>query len=85
MPATIVDNSNVYMILPCSVTGTLPSTILDASPSTIAVLPTPGSPTNTGLFFLRLPNICITLRISSSLPITGSNFLLIAKSVTLVP
>ena len=33
--------------------GTSPSTIRWASPSTIAVLPTPGSPISTGLFFVR--------------------------------
>jgi hypothetical protein len=34
--------------------GTSPSTILFANPSAIAVLPVPGSPTITQLFFLRL-------------------------------
>ena len=33
--------------------GTFFSWMRSASPSTIAVLPTPGSPTNTGLFFRR--------------------------------
>ena len=33
--------------------GTSPRTILCANPSTIAVLPTPGSPISTGLFFVR--------------------------------
>ncbi|MBU4184684.1 MAG: hypothetical protein KKC23_00485 [Proteobacteria bacterium] len=34
--------------------ATSPATILWARPSTIAVLPTPGSPIRTGLFFVRL-------------------------------
>ena len=53
--------------------GTSPFAILWASPSTIAVLPTPGSPIRTGLFFVLLERTCITLLISSSLPITGSS------------
>ena len=36
--------------------GTSPFTIRNASPSTIAVLPTPGSPISTGLFFVRRCN-----------------------------
>ncbi len=45
-----------------------------ASPSAIAVLPTPGSPINTGLFFVRRESTCMTRRISWSRPITGSSF-----------
>ncbi len=45
-----------------------------AKPSTIAVFPTPGSPTSTGLFFVRRERICITRSISSARPITGSIF-----------
>ena len=44
-----------------------------AKPSTIAVLPTPGSPISTGLFLVLLLNTSITLVISSERPITGSN------------
>jgi hypothetical protein len=44
-----------------------------ASPSTIAVLPTPGSPIRTGLFLVRRERMRITRRISSSRPITGSS------------
>ena len=39
--------------------GILPSAILCARPSTIAVLPTPGSPIRHGLFFVLLQRICI--------------------------
>jgi len=52
-----------------------------ASPSTIAVLPTPGSPISTGLFFVRRESTWITRRISSSRPMTGSSFPSRAASV----
>ena len=42
-------------------------------PSTIAVLPTPGSPIMAGLFLVRLQRICMTRSISSSRPMTGSS------------
>ena len=45
-----------------------------ASPSTIAVLPTPGSPISTGLFLVRRASTWMVRRISSSRPITGSSF-----------
>ena len=57
------------------------ATIRCASPSTIAVLPTPGSPISTGLFFVRRESTWITRRISSSRPITGSSFPASASSV----
>ena len=53
--------------------GTSPSTIRCAMPSTIAVLPTPGSPIRTGLFFVRRDSTSIVCSISSSRPITGSS------------
>ena len=52
--------------------GTSPFIIRHASPSTIAVLPTPGSPIKTGLFLVLRDSISTTRRISSSRPITGS-------------
>ena len=52
-----------------------------ASPSTIAVLPTPGSPISTGLFLVRRDSTWITRRISSSRPITGSSLPCSASSV----
>ena len=55
-----------------SPSGTSPETIRWARPSTIAVLPTPGSPISTGLFLVRRERIWMTRRISSSRPITGS-------------
>mmetsp|Transcript_20078 Transcript_20078/g.36442 ORF Transcript_20078/g.36442 Transcript_20078/m.36442 type:complete len:220 (-) Transcript_20078:313-972(-) len=73
-PATRLPMSNVRRATPLSDSGTSPSKILRASPSTIAVLPVPGSPTKQGLFFVRLLKICTMRRISSSRPITGSSF-----------
>ena len=52
-----------------------------AMPSTIAVLPTPGSPISTGLFLVRRDSTCIERRISSSRPMTGSSLPLRASSV----
>ena len=56
-----------------SPSGTSPRTMRWASPSAIAVLPTPGSPISTGLFLVRRDRTWITRRISSSRPITGSS------------
>ena len=60
--------------------GTSSLAILWAKPSTAAVLPTPGSPIKQGLFFCFLERIRMMLRISSSLPIMGSNFCCLALS-----
>ena len=61
--------------------GTSPFTIRCANPSTMAVLPTPGSPISTGLFLVRRCNTWMVRRISSSRPITGSNLPLSARAV----
>ena len=66
--------SNEITLLFFKISGISPSTILWASPSIIAVFPTPGSPMRQGLFFVLLHNIWIILSISSFLPITGSIF-----------
>ena len=50
-----------------------------ASPSTMAVLPTPGSPISTGLFLVRRDSTWMTRRISSSRPMTGSSLPLAAQ------
>lgn len=47
----------VYLLL-ASFAGTSPLTIRRASPSAMAVLPTPGSPMRQGLFFERRQSIC---------------------------
>ena len=61
--------------------GTSPLTMRCARPSTIAVLPTPGSPISTGLFLVRRCRTWIVRRISSSRPITGSSLPARARAV----
>jgi len=73
-PATMAPRSSATTSLSRSVDGTSPSTIRCARPSTMAVLPVPGSPMSTGLFFVRRESTWITRRISSVRPITGSSF-----------
>ena len=54
VPATISAEVERERCACCaSSSGTSPSTIRWARPSTIAVLPTPGSPSSTGLFLVR--------------------------------
>ena len=72
-PAIIEPRSSAKMILSLSSSGTSRATIRCASPSTTAVLPTPASPMSTGLFLVRRMRICMTRRISSSRPMTGSS------------
>ena len=84
-PATRAPMSREKIVFSFSPSGTSPLTILWASPSTTAVLPTPGSPISTGLFFVLRDRIRITLRISSSLPITGSSFCSLALSTRSCP
>ncbi len=67
------------------VSGTSPLTIRCASPSAMAVLPTPGSPMSTGLFLRFRESICMQLRISESLPITGSSLFCLASSTRSCP
>ena len=72
-PATSAPMSRATMRLSFSPSGTSPRTIRWARPSTIAVLPTPGSPMSTGLFLVRRASTWMTRRTSSSRPITGSS------------
>ena len=57
----------------------------EARPSTTAVLPTPGSPISTGLFFWRRERICITRSISVWRPTTGSSLPSVACLVRFRP
>ena len=84
-PATNAPISSAKIFLFFNPSGTSPFTIRCASPSTAAVLPTPGSPINTGLFFVLRERIRITFRISSSRPITGSSFPSLARSTRSEP
>ena len=71
-PAISAPMSSASSFLSCRLSGTSPLTIASASPSAIAVLPTPGSPISTGLFFVRRLSTCMVRRISSSRPMIGS-------------
>eukprot|EP00123_Amoebidium_parasiticum_P013064 comp21743_c0_seq1/m.30787 comp21743_c0_seq1/g.30787 ORF comp21743_c0_seq1/g.30787 comp21743_c0_seq1/m.30787 type:complete len:302 (+) comp21743_c0_seq1:1654-2559(+) len=73
LPATSCARSSPSTLLFLMLSGTSPNAMRCASPSTMAVLPTPGSPMSTGLFLVRLDNTCRALLISSSRPITGSS------------
>ena len=57
VPATKAAKSSEITRLSKSTRDTLRCTMRSASPSTIAVLPTPGSPIRMGLFFLRRESI----------------------------
>ena len=74
VPAIREPRSSETTRLSKSVSGTSRSIISWARPSTIAVLPTPGSPINTGLFFVRRLRIWITRSISLARPMIGSSF-----------
>ena len=80
-PATSAPISREISFTSFKLSGTSPRTIRCAKPSTIAVLPTPGSPISTGLFLVRRFSTCIIRLTSSSLPITGSSFPFFASAV----
>src|ERR1044072_7080063 len=71
VPATIKLRSSESILLFSRNEGTSPRTMRCAQPSTIAVLPTPGSPMRTGLFFVRRQSIWTTRSISPSRPTSG--------------
>ena len=71
-PAIKAPISSANSLLFFKLSGTSPFTIRRAIPSAIAVLPTPGSPIKTGLFFVRRLKTCIERLISSSRPMIGS-------------
>ena len=73
--------SRAYTGVSFKISGTAPSLILAAKPSTIAVLPTPGSPTSRGLFFFLRHNTCITRFTSSARPINGSICFCLARAI----
>ncbi len=81
-PAISEPRSRAISRLSRSPVGTSPLTMRCANPSTMAVLPTPASPTSTGLFLVRRESTWMTRRISSSRPMTGSSLPLRARSVT---
>ena len=81
VPATIPVRSRVTTRLPRSSSGTSSAVIFWASPSAMAVLPTPGSPIRQGLFLVRRDRIWITRSISFPRPITGSSLPSFAMAV----
>ena len=72
-PASRAPMSRLMTLRSRRLSGMSPETIRCARPSTIAVLPTPGSPISTGLFLVRRQRTWMTRRISSSRPMTGSS------------
>ena len=71
------------MAQPARMAGTFLSWMRSASPSTMAVLPTPGSPTKTGLFLRRRQSTWMVRSISESRPTSGSICPLAARSTRL--
>ena len=81
VPAKIDPKSNANITLPTKNLGILLVKISWAKPSATAVLPTPGSPTRTGLFLVLLAKTAITSLISFSRPTTGSKLPFTASCV----
>ena len=65
----VISSSNSWE--PFSTSGTVLSAIIFAIPRVTADLPTPGSPTCTGLDFSALHKTCRVLSMTSSLPMNG--------------
>jgi|GEM_PF-5945891 len=72
VPAKSEPISSAYTSASFSTSGISPLTIWCAKPSASAVLPTPASPTKSGLFLRRRHRICTSLSISCLRPIKGS-------------
>ena len=72
VPANKAPMSSEYTTAFCKISGTSPWVTRHARPSAIAVLPTPASPTNKGLFLRRRHKVWITRSTSASRPINGS-------------
>ena len=85
VPATSKPISSVTTRLSSKISGISLLAMREAKPSAMAVLPTPGSPINTGLFLVRRPKIWITRSISLARPTTGSSLLSMAIWVRFDP
>ena len=85
VPATTELKSTWKMRLPTSLSGTSFFAMRIASPSTIAVLPTPASPMRTGFDFVRRQSTVTARSISCSRPITVSSLPSRACSVKSTP
>ncbi len=84
-PAMSEVMSSWKIVLSFNPSGTSPRRMRWASPSTIAVLPTPGSPINTGLFLVLRERMRMTARISVSRPMTGSSLPDLASATRSMP
>ncbi len=84
VPASSAALSSEKTSAPFSSSGTSSSMSRVASPSASAVLPTPASPTNTGLFFRRRHRISIVRSISLRRPISGSSSPARARAVRFI-
>ena len=73
VPATKDARSKETTRLLKRIRDTFRCTIRKAKPSAMALLPTPGSPINIGLFFFLRERIWLTRSISFSRPTIGSN------------
>ena len=80
-PACSKPKSTSRMETRRSAGGTSPAAIRKASPSTIAVLPTPASPVRIGLFCRRRINTSMIWRISASRPSMGASWPARARAV----
>ena len=85
VPATTEAMSRLTTRLSNSTRETFRSTMRCANPSTMADLPTPGSPISTGLFFFLRLRICASRSISFSRPTMGSSLPSAAAFVMSVP
>ena len=85
VPAIIAAISSIITRLSSKCAGTSSCTIRCAKPSTMAVLPTPGSPISTGLFFVRRLRIVIIRSSSLSRPIIASSSPAAAFAVKSIP
>ena len=81
VPATTFIKSSSKTRILASSAGTWPAATRWASPKARAVLPTPASPTSTGLFLVLRLRIWTIREISCSRPMTGSNRPSLASSV----
>ena len=72
VPASSAPMSSENTFDSARISGTSPCVMRHARPSAIAVLPTPASPTSSGLFLRRRHRIWITRSTSYSRPISGS-------------
>ena len=81
VPATMAERSTWKRRLPMRLPGTSFLAIREASPSTIAVFPTPASPIRTGFDLVRRQRTVTVLSISASRPMTVSSSPFLAASV----